>query len=236
MTKHTNAHINTIDFKINTLTLHTKCFLSQMRNNRHTGYNMRIHREKKNSNEAQSLSETIISPEDNTPWYAIKLYTLKQKEIYTFLQEQGFTCFIPKHNVTKRLENGGIKKEIKPVVHNLIFVKKTMEESEMRSFMSTTTYKMVIMKKIDNPNHYCEIPATQMREFVLLCTPRDNLRKYITTEEAKLKHGDPVYVKHGPFKGMTGKLVRSSQKYFLLKEVPGMAVMVKISRWCCEPI
>ena len=53
-------------------------------------------------------------------------------------------------------------------------------------------------------------------------------------EEAKLKKGTRVLVTHGPLKGLTGKLVRQSKKYYLLKEVPGMAVMIKVTRWCCK--
>jgi hypothetical protein len=43
-------------------------------------------------------------------------------------------------------------------------------------------------------------------------------------------------VTNGPLKGLTGKLVRQSRKYYLLKEVPGMAVMIKVTRWCCKPL
>ena len=87
----------------------------------------------------------------------------------------------------------------------------------------------------ENPEYY-EIPAKQMDEFMLMCNPEIEMRKYLTESEAKIKKGTPVFVKFGPMKGLTGKLVRSSKKYYLLKEVPGMAVMLKVSRWCCIPI
>ena len=54
--------------------------------------------------------------------------------------------------------------------------------------------------------------------------------------EAHLKAGTPVEVFAGPLKGLTGKLVRSNKQYFLLKEVPGMGVMLKVTRWCCRAI
>ncbi|MBF1646127.1 MAG: UpdY protein, partial [Prevotella sp.] len=53
---------------------------------------------------------------------------------------------------------------------------------------------------------------------------------------AQMKAGDEVLVKFGPLKGMTGRLVRSSKKYYLLKEIPGIGVMLKVSRWCCVPM
>jgi putative updY len=35
---------------------------------------------------------------------------------------------------------------------------------------------------------------------------------------------------------MTGRLVRSSRKYYLLKEIPDISIMLKVSRWCCVPV
>ena len=95
---------------------------------------------------------------------------------------------------------------------------------------------MAVIKKSRESIDYYEIPAKQMYEFQMMCNPEIEMRKYLSETEAKLKKGSPVLVKYGPLKGLTGKLVRSSKKYYLLKEVPGMAVMLKVSRWCCTPI
>ena len=68
----------------------------------------------------------------------------------------------------------------------------------------------------------------------MMCNPELTMKKFLSTEQAHLKKGDKVLVHHGPLKGLTGRLVRSNKKYYLLKEIPGMAIMVKVSRWCCE--
>ena len=75
-----------------------------------------------------------------------------------------------------------------------------------------------------------------MEEFQIMCNPELGMKRYLSQDEAKLKTGSPVKVTHGPLKGLTGKLVRSNRKYYLLKDVPGLAVMLKVSRWCCEPL
>lgn len=75
-----------------------------------------------------------------------------------------------------------------------------------------------------------------MLQFRMMCDPNLAKSMYLTSEEAALKVGDPVIVKFGPLKGLSGRLVRQSKKYYLLKEVPGMGVMLKVSRWCCRPI
>ena len=76
-------------------------------------------------------------------------------------------------------------------------------------------------------------PHNQMYEFRLMCNPEITMRKFLSSDEAQMKAGDEVLVKFGPLKGMTGRLVRSSKKYYLLKEIPGIGVMLKVSRWCC---
>lgn len=73
-----------------------------------------------------------------------------------------------------------------------------------------------------------------MKEFMIMCNPELTEKKYIDEQEAKLKPGAKVLVHHGPLKGLTGRLVRQSGKYYLLKEVPGMAVMLKVTKWCCK--
>jgi len=40
-------------------------------------------------------------------------------------------------------------------------------------------------------------------------------------------------VKRGPLQGLSGKLVRANKNYYLLKDVPGMAVLLKVTKWCC---
>jgi hypothetical protein len=93
----------------------------------------------------------------------------------------------------------------------------------------------VIRKTADDPAYY-EIPAKQMMEFQMMCNPDITIREYLTEQEARMKVGTEVLVKFGPLKGLSGRLVRISKKYYLLKEVPGMGVALKVSRWCCVPI
>ena len=82
----------------------------------------------------------------------------------------------------------------------------------------------------------CIIAFCDKSGYTIMYNPEIELRKYITEEEAELKAGTPVLVKYGPLKGLSGKLVRANKKYFLVKEVPGMAVMLKVARWCCTPV
>ena len=181
------------------------------------------------------MDEIIV--QDQTPWYAIKLFTLQLKNVRGYFDTKELEYFIPMMYVdVEDKETHRIKHVLRPVVSNLIFVKKTMPEKTMRKIVFDSPYKMAVIKKSRESIEFYEIPAKQMHEFQMMCNPEIEMRKYLSESEAKLKKGSPVLVKYGPLKGLTGTLVRSSKKCYLLKEVPGMAVMLKVSRWCCSPI
>lgn len=184
------------------------------------------------------LSNKEMKPEtamsDHTPWYAIKLFTVRQKAVAAYFNEKGLETFIPEEYVDIEDENHKVKRMLRPVVRNLIFLKKDRDEQEIRKYVLASTFKMSVVTKSRENKSYYEIPAVQMFEFRAMCNPELTMRKYLSEEQAHLKKGDRVLVKHGPLKGLTGRLVRSNKKYYLLKEVPGMAIMIKVTRWCCE--
>lgn len=183
-------------------------------------------------------TENDITHHDDatTPWYALRLFSIKQQAIDKELKERGFTTFIPKEVVDFRDASNKLHHELRPVVRNLIFLKKAMEEQEFRKELLDFPYKVSVIKKGRDSNEMAEISAKEMHEFQLMCNPKIFEKKYISEESAKLKVGTPVVVTHGPLKGLTGKLIRSNKKYYLLKDVPGIAVMLKVTRWCCKPI
>ncbi len=174
--------------------------------------------------------------EDKTPWYAIRLFTSNQLKVGDYCKEHGLEFFIPMQYRFYEDENGRPKRKLRPVVSNLIFVKKPESAALMKEMVTQGEFKMSVITKDKQTREYYEIPAKQMFEFKAMCNPEIELRKYLSQEEARLKVGTPVLVCHGPLKGLTGRLVRQSHKYYLLKEVPGIGVMLKVSRWCCKPM
>lgn len=201
-----------------------------------------MHSIPKKGNESNELLDTdeLSSPqqltEDGKPWYAVRLFSLRLNEAMAYFTSAGLTCFVPMELSGKRTDDNDGKPIFKPVVFNLVFVKKDKEECELRRIFANARFKMSVIRKDKVAGTYYEIPSKQMLDFMLMCSPEIEMRKFLSATEAKLKSGTPVIVKHGPLKGLTGRLVRSSKKYFLLKEVPELGVMIKVSRWCCAPI
>jgi len=174
--------------------------------------------------------------QDNLPWYGIQLFGLKQKDMEAFLKEKGVESFVPMQMVDYVDREGKRRHDLRPVVSNLIFIKKDFDEKAFAKEMERYQGHYYIIRKTKGSQEYYEIPARQMHEFMVMCNPDLLMKKYMSEAEAKLKKGDRVEVTHGPLKGMTGRLVRQSGKYYLLKEIPGMAVMIKVTRWCCAKV
>lgn len=173
---------------------------------------------------------------DDTPWLAVRLFTLRQQEAKALFEENGIETFVPMQYADVEDGRGRVHHVLKPVVRNLLFVKKPHDIALLAQLSASPELKMSVVRSYPRSNKYSEIPAREMREFMLMCHPSIELRQFLNEEEAHFKAGVAVEVRYGPLRGLHGKLVRRSGKYYLLKEISGLGVMVKVSRWCCKAL
>lgn len=188
---------------------------------------------------AESAEAPVVgreTTEETTPWFALRLFSSRQEEIAKMLENEGLEVFIPMEYVDVEDRRNHVKRVLRPVVRNLLFIKKTVCQKIMRGIIAALPYRVSIIRKTPGSIDYYEIPAREMFEFRAMCNPEILARKFLSEAQAKLKAGTPVMVTHGPLKGLQGKLVRSNKQYYLLKEVPGIGVMLKVTKWCCKPL
>lgn len=195
-----------------------------------------VNKSKGTSQELDASKNFACEAEDKSPWFAIRLFGMHLKDVEKYFNDIPVTTFVPRHYVDYEDRPGHIKTELRPVVSNLIFVRKESTDALFKEKVRLAPYPMYVLRKQNMTRDYYEIPAREMLQFRMMCDPDLAKSMFLTSEEAALKIGDPVEVRFGPLKGLTGRLVRQSKKYYLLKEVPGMGVMLKVSRWCCRPI
>ena len=192
-----------------------------------------------NSQPAASVEPTLLPDgelSDSTPWYAIRLISARQMAVASLLKAKGLEVFIPMEYADIEDRQHHLKHVLRPVVRNLLFVRKPSLPVVFQDAIADLPYKISVVRKAAGHRDFYEIPAREMYEFQAMCNPDILIKKYISGAKAKLKEGTLVLVTHGPLKGLQGKLVRSNKQYFLLKEVPGMGVMLKVTRWCCKPL
>ena len=179
-------------------------------------------------------SQTEINVE-RQPWYAVRTFNCQEQKVSRYLAQFDYTHFIPMTLVKEVDEDDKVKKVLKPAVHNLLFVRKKGTQKEMMQMLSECDIPVSVFRK-PGVRDFCEIPAQEMVELRMLCDPEYETSVFLTEDEADAMVGKEVRVVNGPFKGSVGRLVRKNKQYYFLKTVIGMGVMVRVSRWYCEPL
>lgn len=173
-------------------------------------------------------------PEAN-PWYVLHVYH-NERTVRDALREQGLNCFIPmkfREGVkAEPLDENISEKELTPVVHGYLFVEKTLPTDQMRAIFEGIDAPFRIAKHEDG--RFYEVAADEMRDFRMLCDPTYKDSVFITAQQAEARIGKNVTIIRGRFRGIKGKLCQIKGKYYFIKHVAGLGVMIHITRWFCR--
>jgi len=169
-------------------------------------------------------------------WLVIQTFNRRELDVSAFLTEKGLNHFIPMRY--KERFDGYDKKPkrvLLPVVHNYIFVEKTLGDDEMENILAECPYPSRFLKPKDS-DRPSEIPNRDMFEFRILCDPQYEEKTRIEENVEDLEIGRAVEVVHGTFAGIRGRLIRKKNHYWLIKTLAGISVQLRITRWFCRPI
>lgn len=175
--------------------------------------------------------------EDNEPkitWYAVRTFHNMECQLSEYLKSKGIIHFIPMTTGVKT-KQGKAHRVLVPVVHNLLFVQRTLSDKELVEVLKESNIAYNIYRYADS-TRYSEISDREMREFRAFCDPSLEDTRYVSGAEAEMKVGREVMIVQGAFKGIRGKLVRYGNDYFMVKTLVGVGVMIHISRWYCKPV
>lgn len=185
-----------------------------------------------NPDNTNVLAETTQSAA--LPWYALRLFTYRPYAVRDYLEDKGLHTFIPESYRDYEDKDGRHRRKLEPVVNNLLFVEGTVDDKTFRTIIQQCTFPVSVLRKNKESQAYALISASEMHEFQLACNSNLPIVDLMPLADCRLKAGDPVVVHHGPLKGFTGRLVRMSKKYYLLKETDHFGLLMKVSRWCCQ--
>ena len=145
-------------------------------------------------------------------WYALRATYSRELKVQAHLQERGVRTFIPMMWRDKKLV---------PAVSSLIFVYWTREalDSYIRSFADARPVNYYWDRTTNSP---LTIPDKDMENFIAVASTLDEDLIYLTEISDKLREGQTVKVKEGPFRGVEGKIVRIRKSRRILVELPGM--------------
>ena len=171
-------------------------------------------------------------------WVVIRTFNRKEMEVGSFLKEKGLTYFIPM-TYQEKLVGDELKPRriLVPVIHNYVFLQKSCTDNTLREILNECRVPLQLLRN-KTDNKVSEIPDKEMTDFRLLCDP-DYAKtpvEYLDAEDAEAKPGREVIVLHGQFTGIRGKLYKNGRKYWLIKTVGSLSVMLRISRWYCKVV
>lgn len=183
--------------------------------------------------------ERQMNTTDTLPtWVVIRTFNRKEMEISSFLRQNDLRHFIPMtYRERLKAPNEKPQKELVPVIHNYVFLEKSLDEPELSSKLAECRVPLQLMKQ-KGSDRISEIPDREMVEFRLLCDPdySKTPAEFLEAEEGDALPGKEVVVVHGQFAGLHGKLHKKNQKYWFVKTVGGISVMLRISRWYCKVV
>ena len=177
-------------------------------------------------------------------WYALRVSYSRELKVQDRLNELGVKTFVPmmwrrcpvKPGMTTGnpgmttgkpttpslpAPTGNPSRRLVPAVGNLCFAYSTRAELEdfIRGYGDTSPVHFYWDRTANKP---LTVPEKAMNDFIAVSSTLDEDLIYITEITSKLREGQTVKVKEGPFKGVEGKVVRIRKSRRILVELPGM--------------
>ena len=158
-------------------------------------------------------------------WYALRVSYSRELKVRDRLNELGVKTFVPmmwrRCPVKPGMTTGNPSRRLVPAVGNLCFAYSTRAELEdfIRGYGDTSPVHFYWDRTANKP---LTVPEKAMNDFIAVSSTLDEDLIYITEITSKLREGQTVKVKEGPFKGIEGKVVRIRKSRRILVELPGM--------------
>lgn len=170
-------------------------------------------------------------------WYALRVSYSRELKVQKALDALGVKTFVPmmwkrcpvKQGMTKQgmtkpattTSAGNSDRKLVPAVGNLCFAysNRTALEDFIRGYGDASPVHFYWDRTANRP---LTVPDKAMNDFITVASTLDEDIVYVTEISAKLREGQTVMVKDGPFKGVEGKVVRIRKSRRVLVELPGM--------------
>lgn len=155
-------------------------------------------------------------------WYALRVSYSRELKIQEALNGLGVRTFVPMM-WKKCLDKQGAmeRKKLVPAVGNLCFAywTKSALDDFIRGFGDASPVHFYWDRTAGRP---VTVSDKAMHDFMRVSSTLDEDLIYITEITGKLREGQTVKVKEGPFEGVEGKVVRIRKSRRILVELPGM--------------
>lgn len=164
-------------------------------------------------------------PENNSAgvlqlWYVLRATYSRELKVCDALNRMGIRTFVPMM-WKKKIVDGKEEKILVPAVGSICFVYSTKEDIDayIRGFGGNSPVHYY-WDRIENKP--LTVSDKAMEDFIAVASTMDEDLVYMTEINERLREGEKVTVKEGPFKGVHGTVVRIRKSRRIMVEIPGM--------------
>ena len=144
-----------------------------------------------------------MSSSEQMQWFAMRATYRRGIQIKELLDKQGISNFIPMRYEIRE-KNGRKKRELVPVISDLIFVHAI--QSELQRVKDRHPYLQYLID-IRNGQKII-VPDEQMRQFIVVAGTYDEHLIFFTPDEVNLRKGTKVRITGGDFEGYEGTFIK----------------------------
>lgn len=154
-------------------------------------------------------------------WFVLRATYARELKVQDQLPEHGIRTFIPMTWHKSDSATGKQQKTLVPAITGLVFAQATRDalDAYIRSFGDARPVNYYWDRTANRP---LTVPDKAMEDFIAIASTMDPDLIYLTEISDKLREGQKVIVKEGPFKGVEGKVVRIRKSRRIMVEIPGM--------------
>ena len=158
---------------------------------------------------------------NQTRWYALRVSYSRALKVQEKLNSLGVKTFVPMMWVNKEI-NGKRRKKLVPAVQNLCFT--FWSRNKIQEFIDLNGGDTCPAHFYwDRTKHApMEIPQKAMEDFIRVASEIDKDIVFLPRVADKFCEGQQVTILDGPFRGVTGKVVRVRKSRRVLVELPGL--------------
>ena len=136
-------------------------------------------------------------------WFAMRTTYRRGMQIKALLDKEGINNFIPMRYEV-RIRNGRKRRELVPVISDLIFVHAVQSELQKVKFKLPYFQYMIDIRN----GQKIIVPDDQMRQFIAVAGTYDEHLIFFSPDEVNLRRGTKVRITGGDFEGYEGVFVK----------------------------
>lgn len=147
----------------------------------------------------------MIDPTNDVPprWFAMRVTYRRELQVKQLLENEDINCFIPmRYDIRKSGRQK--KKELVPVIHNLIFV--YTSPSRIQAVKKRIPFLQYMIDS--RTGEKIIVPEKEMKRFIAVTGSYDEQLLYFKPEEVNWQKGTKVRIVGGEFEGLEGTFIK----------------------------